>query len=216
MIWRFHRPIDGILTAVHKRLAEGSNLKAGPFELIGQLRPQNRKTTQEKSAQEIQEALEERPAGGSDTQPTPRSTNPATTTGRIQAKYLRVEDLVLRALQAEYGTNVSRQVTAGADHGFDGAFVSNGRLAIVEVKYAMSLESLVRFPTALERIVQAVSRYGWRNVQIILAVVFERLEDVGPGALRLEDIATGIPIPVVIRTYSLAELEERFGLTITS
>jgi hypothetical protein len=49
----------------------------------------------------------------------------------LRAKYFQAEDLVLRAIQSEYGATVSRQVTAGADMGFDGAFVSNGRLNIV-------------------------------------------------------------------------------------
>jgi len=60
----------------------------------------------------------------------------------LQAKYFQAEDLVLRAIQTEYGAAVKRQVTAGNDMGFDAAFSSNGRLNIVEVKYVGVARSL--------------------------------------------------------------------------
>jgi len=39
IVWRFHRSIEEILSALHKRIDGGSNVKAGWFELTDQFRP---------------------------------------------------------------------------------------------------------------------------------------------------------------------------------
>jgi hypothetical protein len=210
IVLRFHKPIEGILSALQKRLDEGSDLKVGPVELTGQLRAQDPKAAQEKVAEEVHEVLQITAGSlviGSDSDP-PDSR--AHTAGQVQSRYLQTEDLVLRALQAEYGAPVSRQVTAGADRGFDGAFVSNGRLNIVEVKYVRSLRQLDSYRASINRIASNIARYEWRNAQIILAVVFEQTDDVGPGAARLEAVASEFSVPVIVRAYSLTELETRF------
>jgi hypothetical protein len=165
---------------------------------------------QEKAALEVEEALQ--------TEEGPMLTAPDSggspkRAATLQATYFQAEDLALRAIQAEYGTTISRQVTAGRDIGFDGAFVTNGRLNIVEVKYVRSLKTIPRFQQTLERLASTVSRYGWKNVQIVLALVFERPEDVTPGTRHIEDIAAGLPLPVAIRSYGFADLQRRFGVS---
>jgi hypothetical protein len=75
--------------------------------------------------------------------------------------------------------SVSPPVSAGADMGFDGVFVANGRLNIVEAKFVSSLRPVSRPQGSLNNLAVTVSNYGWKNVQIILSVVFARPEDVG-------------------------------------
>jgi hypothetical protein len=138
--------------------------------------------------------------------------------GSLRAKYFQAEDLVLRAIQSEYGATVSRQVTAGADIGFDGTFVSNGRLNIVEVKYlARPSANLARLEASIDRLAQVISRYGWRNVQIILAVVVESPEDTPKVTVRLQRLIdqSSLPVPVIVRCYSFAELQQKFGIAET-
>lgn len=131
----------------------------------------------------------------------------------VQSKYFQAEDLVLRAIQAEYGATVSRQVIAGSDMGFDGVFVTNGRLNIVEVKYVTSPRSFPRLRESLDRLAAAVARYGWGNVQIVLAVVFENPEDVSEGMGRLQELTLGMRTPVAIRVYAFSDLQRRFGVS---
>ncbi len=210
-LWRFHEPIHGLLVALQKRIESGSNIKAGPFELTEQLKPQAPSKQKEKAAIELAEVLQEQQPE----QLLPLFESISQRAAAVQAKYFQAEDLVLRAIQAEYGATVSRQVTAGADMGFDGAFVSNGRLNIVEVKYLSRPSSnLSKMLQSVDRIAASVSRYGWRNVQIILAVVVENADDVTKVNTRLQELIDHKQesVAVVVRCYTFAELQQKFGV----
>jgi hypothetical protein len=209
-LWRFHKPIYDLLVAFQKRIESGSNIKAGPFEITDQLRPQDPLKQKEKVALELAEDLG---APLEAEQHVDLQTLPQSTIAR-QTKYFQAEDLVLRAIQAEYGATVSRQVTAGADIGFDGAFVSNGRLNIVEVKYLSgSIPNTLKLKGVVNRLVNAISSYGWKNTQIILAVVFENVEDTTRKTERLQNLFDQSHVPVVVKCYSFAELQQKFQIT---
>ena len=210
ILWRFHEPIHGLLVAVQRRVEGGSNIKAGPFELTEQLKPQDLPKQKEKAALELAEALEGQPDVEQPAVQPPVGPHAAT----LQARYFQAEDLVLRAIQAEYGATVSRQVTAGADMGFDGAFVSNGRLNIVEVKYLSNARNLARLRVSVDHITNVISRYGWRNVQVILAVVLEDAGEVAKMSERMQELVSQSSIPVVVRGYSFAELRQKFGVVV--
>lgn len=204
VLWRYHSPIHGLLVALQRRVEGGSSVKAGPFELSDQFKPQDPLKQEQKRTSEIQEALQ--PSEST----LAADTKPGAT---LRAKYFQVEDLVLRAIQAEYGATISREVTAGADMGFDGAFVSNGRLNIVEVKYLRGPSGNVsRLRESIERLSSAVAAYGWRNAQIILAVVFERAEEVARATKLLKTLTSGMAVPIVVRCFSLSELQSRFNV----
>jgi hypothetical protein len=117
-----------------------------------------------------------------------------------------------RAIQAEYGAPINRQVTAGRDSGFDGVFLAAGRTTVVEVKYVSGDTSPRRFRDAIWRITGAIQQYKWDNSQIVLALVFERDEDVETLRQRLALVFAENPVPVVIHCYTIAELQARFGL----
>lgn len=205
VLWKFQAPLYGLIVALQRRIEAGSSIKAGPFEISDQLKPQDPLKQQQKAAAEVEEAIQTaEPAAGA--APVQKEA--------LKAKYFQAEDLVLRAIQAEYGATVSRDVTGGADMGFDGAFVMNGRLNIVEVKYLRGPSGNVsRLQSSVERLASTVARYGWSNAQIILAVVFEKVEEV-PRATELLKRMTGeMPTPVVVRCFSLPELQARFGVS---
>ncbi len=208
IVWRFHAPIHGLLTALQKRVEAGSTLKAGPFELVDQFWPQEPEKQKEKVEAELLEALP--------SPPTPSPESPALTPPlerrNRQAIYFQAEDLALRAIQSEYGQPISRQLTAGADFGFDGVFTINGRLNIVEVKYVRDIKTIPRLRSSLERVVDAVLKYNWRNFQLLLVVVFERDEDVPKADIPLLRTVKGLKVPVTVRPFSLPELQRRFGL----
>jgi hypothetical protein len=204
-LWFFYKPLYGLLSAIQKRIEAGSGVKAGPFEISEQLKPQDTTKQREKIEFELIETLDDAQLAGI------REAVPPQIKDAIQANYFQAEDLALRAIQADYGATINRQVTAGADMGFDGAFVVNGRLNIVEVKFVRRPVSPAKVEADLDRISGAISRYGWRNVQIILAFVFENPEDLA-SAERLQRIAQQSTLPTTIRAYSLAQLQAQFGV----
>lgn len=208
VVWRFHRPIEGILSGLHKRIEEGSSVKAGGFEL-SELQPQNAIQQKEKAAEEIREVLRAESTENDDPKTADTSLG-----ANFQATYFQAEDLALRAIQAEYGKAVKRQVTAGSDVGFDAAFTTGGRLNIVEVKYVRAARNLGQIRGVLERLAETIQAYHWRNVQIILAVVFEGSSGASEGVQLLEEMAAGVSVSVVIRCYGLDDLRRRFGVAI--
>jgi hypothetical protein len=208
IVWRFNKPIHGLLSALQKRVEGGSNVKAGPFELIDQLRPQEPEKQKQKVEAELLEATPTESIPQAESLPS----LPAGFKTSQQAIYFQAEDLALRAIQAEYGQPISRQLTAGSDIGFDGVFTVNGRLNIVEVKYVRDAKTISRLRISLERLVNVIAKYNWKNVQLILVVVFERTEDVPNADISLLHTVKGLEVPVSIRPFALKDLQRRFGV----
>lgn len=210
---KFRNPVYALLVALEKRVLEGSSIKAGPIE-IGALMPQLPSRQKEKAAAELQEALSEASSSELPTalEPTPQKRR------ALYEKYFQAEDLALRAIQAEYGATMRRQVTAGLDRGFDGVFVSNGQLSIVEVKYlSRPSSSMLPLGKAIDGIYASIFRYGWQNARVILAVVVEKMEDVSETTTRLQRFieTKSTPVPLVVRCFSLEELQAEFGFSET-
>lgn len=212
IVWRFHSPIYGLLVALQKRIEGGSSVKAGPFEISDQLKPQDPIAQKEKAAGEVQEVLQ-----GQDLHvEAGQAASPvATQVGRaalIQSRYFQAEDLVLRSLQAEYGVPVSRQVTAGRDSGFDGLFLANGRTNVVEVKYVAGRGRSPAVKASIQKLTAAIREYGWDNSQIILALIFENSDDVRYVREMLSTAFSGNAVPVVVRVFTMDQLREQFGV----
>lgn len=207
IVWRFHAPINGLLVALQKRIESGSNVKAGPFEIIDQLKPQDPNAQMEKATFEIQEALEGK-TPTSFVPNTPPVTVPLT---EIRTRYFQAEDLALRAIQSEFGAPVSRQVTAGRDSGFDGVFTSAGRTSVVEVKYVLEKDQAPRIKPSIHRLTKIIQQYNWENIQIILALVFEHEEDVKHSVEMLSSAFSENAVPVIVRAFTMNNLLARFG-----
>jgi hypothetical protein len=208
ILYRYNKPIYGILVALQKRIESGSDIKAGPFELTDQLKPQDPSQQNKKSAIEINDLLEPRAISNSSL----RKTIITRDASAVQNKYFQAEDLVLRAIQSEYGIPVSRHVTAGEDIGFDGVFSINGQLNIIEVKYAHDANNVSHYRNTLEHISTSIIRYHWKRVQILLAVVYDNFDDIAKSFRRLEDIARDMPIPVIVRYYLFSDLKSKFSI----
>ena len=148
IVWRFHAPIYGLLVALQKRIETGSNVKAGPFEISDQLKPQDPASQKEKAAVETQEVLE------AQEKLSPAAAPAISISTSIQARYFQAEDMVLRAIQAEYGAPINRQVTAGRDSGFDGLFITSGRTNVVEVKYIAGKGQNQRIKATIQRLTE--------------------------------------------------------------
>jgi hypothetical protein len=205
VLWRYDEPIARLLGALHQRIESGSAVKAGPFE-ISELRPQAPSAQIQKADNEINEVLQI--AAG------PTTPTQVVSGGEdFRTNYFLAEDLALRALQSEYGVTLSRQVTAGADQGFDAAFVRRGEFHIVEVKYLREQARLAPLRGTIERLENSIQSYGWKRTRIILVVVFDDVQDVESGRARLAEIASSSSVPVEVRTYSLDELRKKFGVT---
>jgi len=77
----------------------------------------------------------------------------------------------------------------------------------------LGLRVLSLISESLERLIAAIERYHWKNVQIILAVVFEESSETAEGTRRLEQMIAGLSVPVAIRSYAFDDLQLRFGVT---
>ncbi|SDA25098.1 hypothetical protein SAMN05216315_12637 [Nitrosospira sp. Nsp18] len=214
VLYRFHDPIYGLLVALQKRVEAGSSIKAGPFEINDQLKPQDPIIQKEKAALEVQEVLQ---AEGQEVLQAEGQLPPEVTLlnermASVKARYFQAEDLVLRAIQAEYGAPLHRQVTAGRDTGFDGLFIAEGRTNVVEVKYISTKARYPRLKPTIERLTKSIQSYGWMNAQIILVLVFDREEDIKNVREILSVGFSQNPVPVVVRIYSLGELKVKFGV----
>jgi len=203
LIWRFNKPLYALLAAFRDRVERGSAIKAGPFE-ISELRPQPLDAQREKMASEIHE-LRKVP---SNTTPHNRSFS----TDSLQGRYLQAEDMALRAIQAEYGVPLNRQVTGGADKGFDGAFALGGSLYVVEVRYSFHQITAQVIKASIERILLSFEKYHWKNTHILIVLVYEEPPGMVVDDQKLQEISRSYSVPIIIKTYSFEKLEQQFGL----
>jgi hypothetical protein len=195
-----------LLVALQRRIEAGSNVRAGPFEITDQLRPQDPNAQREKAAAEIEEATSDQPLTAAATNLLGRASNP------ITERYFQAEDLALRAIQSEYGVPMRRQVTAGRDSGFDGVFTFGEKTNVVEVKYIAPKGKSPRMRESIHRLTKIIEQYRWQNAQIILALVFESHEDVKHQAEILSIGFSENTVPVIPRIFTMAELEAKFGM----
>jgi len=146
----------------------------------------------------------------------PLSPSPSTFVPRddLRTSYFQAEDLALRAIQAEYNTPISRQLQAGRDMQFDGFFAKGGTAHIVEVKYSKRPYPTRQILQIVDKIFAGIGRYGWRNVKVIIAVVYgdssidlnQRKDD---SSKTIEDYE----VAVEIRCFSIEQLAQQFGVT---
>lgn len=215
VVIRFRRQLAALIDRI-KSIEIGSN----KLILDREMQPATLEQETAKADEEAKEALYLEPAETTRakvaTEVPAEQKSPQLASGAEQVKDFRrraflAEDLALRALQIEYLSPIRRQVTAGSNFVFDGAFELGGRLYIVEVKHYRSTFSPDRLRTSLSRITDHVHSKGWKNVQIILAVVFEELDDADLRTQRLVRATSSISLPVIVRCFSLSGLQQRFA-----
>lgn len=206
IVWRFHAPIHGLLTALQKRIESGSNIKAGPFEISQQIQPQGVAQQVERTKSEVAELLQ------SQRDETPEQQFPPTS--EVKSSLLEAEDLALRAVQVEYGRPISRQVNLGPDFGIDGAFTVDGQLIIVEVKHFIrARRALPTVRRTLETFQQFFHNANWQGPKVVLAIVLRYSSDVEETRTQLNALISEFDFSVDVRCYSLEDLRSRFGLS---
>jgi hypothetical protein len=206
IVWRYHKQIHALLEAIHKRIDSGSGIKAGPFEIAGMLQPQNPEQQREKIIKEISEAT------NVESMPTlsPPKVEPK---NDLRTKYFQAEDLALRAIQAEFNIPINRQLQVGRDMQFDGFFAKEGTAHIIEVKYTQRPYPKSQFLQVVNKIFAGIGRYGWRNVKVIIVLVYgDNSIDLNQEKERL--INTIEDNNVEIRCFSFEKLAHQFGVTI--
>lgn len=219
--WRFHKPIQQLLEALTERIISGSDVTAGPFS-IKAMQSLSVPEQAARANQEIEEAnaLANTPEFSAPDDahveaPSPTTTPPPATpipTPQFRAQYFQAEDLALRAVQAEFGQPISRQVSAGPNQHFDGAFVQNSRMNIVEVKYVAKPPPKAQLDNILHHAQSYVLGNNLKSVNLILAVVVDRTSDIEATKKRLMAISDEASIPTIVRVYALSELQAKFGI----
>ena len=219
--YRFHKPIQGLLEALTERIKSGSDVTAGPFS-VKAMQSLSVPEQAARANQEIEEAnavanspaipapAEESPSDQIPTPPPPPNT-PAPTP-QFRAQYFQAEDLALRAIQAEFGEPISRQVSAGRNQEFDGAFVHNNRMNIVEVKYVSKAPPKAMLQQVLHRVQSFISSHNLKSVNLVLVAVVDRTADVEATLKRFTAAADESSIPTIVRVYALSELQAKFGI----
>ena len=215
--FRFHKPIQELLEALTERIKSGSDVTAGPFS-VKAMQSLSVPEQAARANQEIEEANEVAnapvvPVQAEETPPvpTPALSTPAPTP-QFRAKYFQAEDLALRAVQAEFGQPISRQVSGGGNQQFDGAFVLNNRMNIVEVKYVAKPPPKALLQQVLNRVQSFLSSHNLKSVNLILVAVVDRASDVEATLKRFTATADESSIPTIVRVYALSELQAKFGI----
>ena len=217
--WRFHKQIQQLLEALTDRIKSGSDVTAGPFS-VKALQPLSVQEQAVRANQEIEEAnavanaplppaLDDETVPGPTPTPAPATPMP---TPEFRAQFFQAEDLALRAIQAEFGQPINRQVAAGPHQQFDGAFVQCNRLNIVEVKYVSKPPPKAMLQQLLHRVQSFVRSHNFKSVNFILVAVVDRTTDIEPTLRRFTAILDEAAIPTVVRVYALSELQAKFGI----
>lgn len=203
LVWRFNKPIFDLLDALQERIKYGSAVKAGPFEL-SELKPLTLNAQREKMTTELHELMNV-------SSPSPPQI-PSNSIDSLKSRYLLAEDMALRAIQTEYDVPINRQVTVASDVGFDAAFVLDGSLHVVEVKYSYHKISVEIIRSTINQIISIFDKFNWKNTKILLVLVYEEPPGVGIDLQQLSLITKDYSVPIIIKTYSFNELERRFGV----
>jgi hypothetical protein len=203
IVWRFNKPIHGLLEALQKRVESGSGVKAGPFELSAPVRPQNPAEQRSKAEAEVEELIAHAP---------PVLAAPAEgALNQLKIEYLGVEDLALRAVQVAYNVPINRQVVVGRDARFDGAFVKYEALYVVEVKYMPGEPKPSRIRQSLEQASKLLIDAGIHKATIILALVFDSSDHIAGLESMLPQLTASSAFPTDVRMFSKSKLQFDFS-----
>ena len=199
ILWILHRynsQVGLIVNALTKRIESGSPVKFGGVE-IGSGTPMTSEAQVEKLEQDAREISEVAD------QPAP--------TSQIIDEYLQVEDLALRKLQADFGSNIVRQVSV-AGVNFDGMMKWGGALHGIEVKLIKEKSSSIApILKSVKSITSRLTENGEPTAGLILVVVFENELTRTNWRPRLSEMANKTSYPMVLQLYTMTELKSTFG-----
>lgn len=211
ILWKFHAQAVALLGAIKTRIEKGSSVKAGPFELGQDLRPQEAEQQKKRLDDEVKEAQQEDAKSVS----SQAQLLAKLSESDFRSRVLVAEELAMRELQVEFGVVINRQVLVGRDFGMDGMFVKDGTGFGIDVKY-------VRRNLRPEHLKQIVFQYkefvrsrGWKRFTMILVFVYDGEEDQLPKQRDFLNSALGQFQDFVLwRLYSLKQLTEKYGISL--
>lgn len=209
LVTRYHNQVCAVLTAVQERIARGSSVKAGPFELGEDMRPQNVPEQNKR----IDEELQQIEATSAQNSQTSQPMIAAASDSKLKQTYFLAEDLVMRELQSEFGVMVNRSV-GFQDFGLDGIFAKEGAGFGIEVKYIKSGSRIEHLEQIIVKTATFTRRLHWSRFTFILALVCEQDGIISTSDLeRLQELATKSGLPLMTRVYTMSDLTSKFGLT---
>lgn len=149
----------------------------------------------------------------------PSSRTLATERAGVRSEYIQAEQLALRKISSQLGTEVHRQVTIDQDRStaFDGVAVSGNTMTFVEVKLlrrafmpsAMVREALYRALIATERVRKDAPDLKF---ELIFAVVTAEMskEDIQRAERQFLRLTQEAPITVKLQFFDVADLRREF------
>lgn len=202
LIFAFRKHVSVFLTNLNARLAGGSSIEM-PWLKLGAVTSQS----PEQQAAGIDKAIRQ-PTGDGTQDLEPRVVEDS---DKEKARFLAVEDLALREVQAEFETPISRQIQADGQP-FDAMFAV-GQVAYLVTVADLSGAKTSKFAlTVVSMLAQPISKTGWKNARGLLALVYESAD---VDLLQQKEIflkqAKLMIVPIEIRTYKLQDLEAKYG-----
>jgi hypothetical protein len=195
----YRKQIEALVEAIRKRVESGSGLKVGFVSIEADLHPQSPEQQAIKVKQEVTEA-------------TTTTTTAAPVPPNLSTRSFLAEDLALRVIQSEYGVPINRQLQAGQNMTFDGVFAKDKASYIVQVKYSRGTYSTSRALMQITQILAGITKYHWKNVTLILAVVFDDSVDLEMEQRRLSEAVKDCGVMVDVRCFSFKHLAKQFGV----
>lgn len=165
------------------------------------LRPLTPEDQRRRLEREVSEIVEDK--AGSTLQDTPL----------LRSRVAQAVDLALRAIQVDYNVPVQRQLRYGPNLRFDGFFVKGSSEYMVEVKYCRPRTNPVWLTESAQSLSAEITHYGWRNVRIVLAVVFDEPNvDLAAEKRRILDSLEIINAKIELVCNNFETLADRFGI----
>lgn len=131
----------------------------------------------------------------------------------LRESVLLAEELAFREIENEYNVSINRHVSVGQDFGIDGMFAKEGRGYAIEIKYFKHRIRLPAIEHQLQSLANRIFGMGWRNVEIIIALVTENDEfDMSNIAMRLQEFGKSTGIVITPKYYNIRSLRKRYGI----
>ncbi|MEM9444936.1 MAG: hypothetical protein AAGA18_06240 [Verrucomicrobiota bacterium] len=125
------------------------------------------------------------------------------------------EDLAMREIEQEFEVKTNRQVAFGSmDAGIDGMFAKNGKGYGIEVKFVCNTLSRNVINQAAGIGNQLFERYGWKNFDMIIAVVLDNQNPVEVQKQRnqIQELVNEKGDGYHCRVYEYGELLKKCGI----
>ena len=132
----------------------------------------------------------------------------------INERILLAEELVLREVQYEYGSSITRDASLGNDLGLDGLFAKDGKGYGVEVKLVRDRINKPALKNEIRKYSQFTFKRNFRNFHFVLAFAVEdifRFDEAGVKEF-VKNVSNSAGINIEVKVYSLPELRDKYGI----